>query len=605
MSGSSTLINKVSAKLEPIALKVARKLGYKTVEEAEKKAPAALQKGVEEAEYIARRNLDEPVRLKEPQRYAPVDRAAFEKEADRFNGETGFTLGDSRGPDAEDFNPDLANMYDTRTGFLKTDPDRLPAVSQPRTIDAEYREVPVGGQSVEPTRNKGKLLAGAAGATAFGASRADTEEPADLNDQRAPGGAEAGPSGSAQPPRTLQDRVSNVKQESSGVGPVANAELYGAALDSKKEQDAFDRSLQPLPGAPSRAEVNRRNADYEAAIKALKRDEVDTSGLEAKMKEARQAYKEQKDINRWSEVAQMLTNSITNYAAAVWGAKHGTGTVGLPDFAASDRDYRGRTKDARDEFQMETDLIDKERRGKFEKAQLAYEEKKDKAKGVKELADIATDMYGRDIQKYQTDVNYAREVNRDIERDKTEAARLKEAEKKNDTKLAQIVFDNMQQEERFIGSEASDLQKQASEIQKLVDEASSSSSKKADAALGALTQRAGLTEEQKDELADKPGSMFSVPAGEQANKIKQTLLAPIQQQLAATKQRLDYIRAQKARAGTVLGIPSQGDPAPASSSTTPPVSGMIRMKHKQTGAVKEVTREQAAKLPASEFEEVK
>jgi len=423
-----------------------------------------------------------------------------------------------------------------------------------------------------------------------GASR-NAEEPADREGKQAPaassaeGGAGDKPTGKSQPSDTLTDRVSDVNRQSTGVGPVANADMYAASLEPKK-QEQFESAISPVPEKPSKAGVSKRDRDYESAINSLARENVDTSDLDAQLAEARRAYREEKDINRWSEVAQMLTNSIANYAAATWAAKHGTGGAALPDFSATDRDYRARNKEAREEYQMESDLLGKSRKERFDRADKNYEVKKDQLRGKGDLLDSARSVYGQDMQGYESAMRTRRDEVRDANQRADDASKKTETEKKQERALANQIWDNMQQEEKL-------LQPELREIDTLLKKAQTAKSgKEQEAALGALAAKAGLSDEELEAIKEDPanqaegtlwGTNESTPKA--ASAVANKLYAPI-------KQRLDAIRAEKARAGAVLGV---GQAAPAATQPATPASASAAQAPAAPRAVTKKAVEEYAK----------
>lgn len=284
-------------------------------------------------------------------------------------------------------------------------------------------------------------------------------------------------------------------------------------------------------------------------------DDSAAKEYESEKAQARKEYESERDQLRFQEVAGMLGKALAQYGAAVEGAKIGM-PVGTLDFGKG-IDYGARAresyKDYIDELQELRDIRQKKERAKSDADKLKYEEQENQRKF--ELERQGKVLYGQ-LQQLET-------LGRAAEREDARGAR--QAEKGEGARLARETLT------------VNTIQKQIDDLDAIRRIPDKELKKQVDAYASKykLKNQAKLWGEEYD-------------PNELRDKLDAEIAALKQQQLAI------------AAGGGTTGVESSG----ASKGS----SGKIRVRHKPTGAIKELTQDELNQLKskpnANEFEQL-
>jgi hypothetical protein len=335
--------------------------------------------------------------------------------------------------------------------------------------------------------------------------------------------------------------------------------------------------------------------------KAKSADPVDTAAFDKQEQEAQELYNKRADRAEWLSLADRVGTALTRIGAASAGLKSGVDLSkidygkGYDQTAAQDRaatDYKmsagqigNKRKDAKDKQSFEQDSLDRE------------------AKALEPGYDFAKYQYGQKYDTYQQGLR-DQELNkrRGMDDAKTElnarsreerdAARAKEAQERQ---LRQLSVSDLNQQLKSAQEDA-DATRQAAAILATAPDLSKKGAEKLMTNYPGVMAKAGITPEQMasiEERAVSPGKLWGTNPDPKLKQqlIQEELLKPKLERITNLRQALDSVLGG-ARAASA-GQPAQ-EPAK-----------LVTMRHKETGATRELSPEDAAKLPKDQFEQVK
>ena len=105
-----------------------------------------------------------------------------------------------------------------------------------------------------------------------------------------------------------------------GVGPVANADMYGATLSNRVSGDSVPEEKKPTEVPDYSDSQYRKNVDtYLKTLRDLKPEVADTSVIDKEIQNLRQEYKDARSTNEKKELYQLIATSIAKLGAYKWG----------------------------------------------------------------------------------------------------------------------------------------------------------------------------------------------------------------------------------------------------------------------------------------------
>ncbi len=369
-----------------------------------------------------------------------------------------------------------------------------------------------------------------------------------------------------------------------------------------------DRPPPPPPEDPERQKVT----DAEKAVttllekitaaRAKSANPADQEEFDQAEHEAQRLYNERADRSEWLSLADRVGNAITRIGAARAGLKSGVDMSKIDygpgyDATASEkraaRDYEmslgntgRRRKQATDNQKLEQDRLDRE------------------AAAEMPSLDFAKYKFGQETDTYQQDRrDTAAEKRRELELRSTEA-RQAARDKATEDRAAKRAGESEDKQLRAL--RVADLQKQLAGEEKqgsavirgsqLIANLPDLSKKSVDRLMAGYPQvmgDAGITPEQLasiEERSTKQGWFgSSVDPKERQKLIQEELIKPKQERIRNLRQALDSVLSSSKK--------------PVEQTSEEPKT--LLMRHKQSGAEREVTPEEAAKLPKDQFEEVR
>lgn len=403
---------------------------------------------------------------------------------------------------------------------------------KPRDIDEDFGVFPADvsqGQIAPPTR--GKLNKPLAAAVAAGAA---------LTPEKA--------SGSPQNP------VSSMR----GIGPVANPDLYGAAIEKKQPSEPSAEAGVEAGDIIKIRDADRKRLDsrlqaYDNAVANLRKAGVDTSGFDAEAKELKAAYKEAKTRNEWLEVAQLVGQALARFGAYAQGARDGK--LIAPGMDIPSVDYSKRTGQEFEDYRTSLQDVATRRREASDAEREAYNSELRKLAlqdlGVKTEQNI----YDQQMASNRAEAQLQAGLRADARKDAAVSARESSALFNQASNIA----DDAARDEKAVAA-------QISNTQAALETYLSSSDKKQKEKAAAALAAAGVDTARVDAALDESGrGLFKLENPQQAKEalLSGGLLEPLRVQLEEIrkrKARAEYIMNKHMGAGTGTEKPQTAAP---------------------------------------------
>jgi hypothetical protein len=322
--------------------------------------------------------------------------------------------------------------------------------------------------------------------------------------------------------------------------------------------------------------------------------EVDQEKYSRKLDELSNAYKEYSTRSEWAEVAEMIGQSLVSMAASIAAAK--AGVFVDPRAYLRPTDWEARRGRRLAETETAAARVERERAVAEREAERLGRQKVGLAEQNLRLAereDEAATQAAKDKFKARIDSNLDKiKLISDLqERLRREEATRTEKASEVDKSLRSAQISQLRNE---IGKREEQLQA-VTEASLLLQAQKDLGRKEADKLVrtnAATMARAGVTPEllqRIDAESTKKGLIWdSIDQDKKKELIQQYVVAPKERELRMLQ-------------GQLSGILAGGEGgAPPAQPAQP--SGTVRVRHKKTGETRELTREQAARLPSTEFE---
>lgn len=361
----------------------------------------------------------------------------------------------------------------------------------------------------------------------------------------------------------------------------------------KKKVTVTESSTQgPVVGQPSDKEM-RSVLEALQAAKSMSASPADTADLDTQAKDAQRLYNDRADRAEWLSLADRIGNALVRINAANSGLKSGVDMTKInygPGYDASAAEQRA----ARD-YEMSLKNIGQSRSDRTYNQKLEQDRLDREARALEPRYDFEKYKYGQETDTYQQSLRDAETFKRRKEelasqeaRDLTKEGRqTKKEEKSEDKQLRALQVTDLQKQIASAQSEAQ-AASQAAQILSSQDDLSKKSAEKLMSSYPGIMAKAGITPEQMtaiQEQATEKGFIWdSVDNKKRQQLIQEQLIKPKQEQITNLRKALDGIL----------------KPAAAS----PETNALIKMRHKASGAERDLTPEEAAKLPADEFERI-
>jgi hypothetical protein len=575
---------------------IARKLGYKSADEAEKFIGAkAFSKAVDSEAAKGPRESILPTT-------APRQRTPYKSDEDPG---TGFTLINKSEPKSayEQYLDETARRESAKSEFRR----RLP----PTPVKSETPYTPRGSEtydeelesafsstekmpniSIKPNR---KVLAGAGlttGLTGAAMVAGTGREPTVLPSEE-------------ETPDTLAKRISIARSDQKPVSPTPVtpepaakpvSSVPGTPPEPETLDQQRDRLLKETQNTIDRGYTPTRSKT-KAALDNLKKTvdelpEVDQKKYNSRLEQLDSDYKEYSKRSEWAEVAEMIGQSLVSMGASIAAAK--AGVVVDPRTYLRPTDWEARRARRLGEYESAAGRIEKLRAADERENQRLSNQKiglEEKNVTLAEKEDEATSQAARDKYKAQIDNNLQKiKLIENLQQKLVdEAAKAGEVDKSlRSAQISDIRSEIAKREKELeAGTEASLLLQAQTDLGR----------KEADKLIktnATAMARAGVTPEilaRINEESTKKGLFWdSIDQDKKNQLIQQYVTQPKQQEL-------DRLRTQLSG---ILGGGVQSTPTTTAPATPPPAT--VRVRHKASGETRELTREQASKLPATEFE---
>ena len=489
-------------------------------------------------------------------------------------------------------NPQVKRIVENleRQGIPATDAEiakRLPRGSESA---AELESALQGTERLPevPTVPSGRTLAAGAG-LAGGAALYGREKP----------GAEPE---TPETPDTLAARVKSGLAAGGVTPPEAPAERKTGkpgeteeTLDQQRErlvretEDIINRGY-----TPSRTNTRNMLSNLETTINDLPK--VDQEKYSRKLDELSNAYKEYSTRSEWAEVAEMIGQSLISMAASIAAAK--AGVFVDPSAYLRPTDWEARRGRRLAETETAVARVERERAVAEREAERLGRQKVGLAEQNLRLAereDEAATQAAKDKFRARIDSNLDKiKLISDLqERLRREEATRAEKAGEVDKSLRSAQISQLRNE---IGKREEQLQA-VTEASLLLQAQKDLGRKEADKLVrtnAATMARAGVTPEllqRIDTESTKKGLIWdSIDQDKKKELIQQYVVAPKERELQMLRSQLS-------------GILAGGGGGPAATPAQPAQpSGTVRVRHKASGETRDLTREQAARLPSTEFE---
>lgn len=352
---------------------------------------------------------------------------------------------------------------------------------------------------------------------------------------------------------------------------------------------------------PSDQEV-RKVLDRIKAAREKSADPVDQQEFDKQEQEAQRLFDERANRAEWLGLADRIGNALVRIGAANAGLKEGVDLSqinygkGYDQQAALDRAAKG--------YEMSIGQTGRRRKGALEQQSYQQDRLDREASSLAPELDFQKSKYGNQYDTYQQSLRDAasdkrrqseitsqesREEARNKAREERDKKRLEEAE---DKQLRALQVSDLQKQ--ISGAEQdAEAAAQAAQILSSQDSLSKKSADKLMTNYPQIMSKAGITPEQMasiEERATEKGIIWdTVDPKVREQLIQQELIKPRQERIQNLRQALDKILAGRKPEG------GQQEAPPA----------MIRMRHTATGKERDVTPEEAAKLPKDQFTVVK
>jgi hypothetical protein len=342
---------------------------------------------------------------------------------------------------------------------------------------------------------------------------------------------------------------------------------------------------------PSRTNTRNMLSNLETTISNL--PEVDQEKYSRKLDELSNAYKEYSTRSEWAEVAEMIGQSLVSMAASIagvfvdpraylrptdWEARRGRRLAETETAAA-------RVERERAVAEREAERLGRQKVGLAEQ-NLRLAEREDEA-----ATQAAKDKFRARIDSNLDKIKLISDLQERLRRE--EATRAEKASEV-DKSLRSAQISQLRNE---IGKREEQLQA-VTEASLLLQAQKDLGRKEADKLVrtnAATMARAGVTPEllqRIDAESTKKGLIWdSIDQDKKKELIQQYVVAPKERELRMLQGQLS---------GILAG--GEGGAPPAQPAQPAQPSGTVRVRHKKTGETRELTREQAARLPSTEFE---
>jgi hypothetical protein len=353
-------------------------------------------------------------------------------------------------------------------------------------------------------------------------------------------------------------------------------------------------------GQPSDKEVQSVLEALQKA-KAMSASPADTADLDTQAKDAQRLYNDRADRAEWLSLADRIGNALVRINAANAGLKSGVDMTKInygPGYDASAAEQRA----ARD-YEMSLKNIGQSRSDRTSAQKLEQERLDREARALEPKYDFEKYKYGQETDTYQQGLRSAEssktrreELASQEARDREKEGRqTKKEEKSEDKQLRALQVTDLQKQIASAQSEAQ-AASQAAQILSSQKDLSKKSADKLMSNYPGIMAKAGITPEQMtaiQEQATEKGFIWdSVDDKKRQQLIQEQLIKPKQEQITNLRKALD-------------GILRKGDSSPKPASAVPEAPpALIKMRHKASGAERDLTPEEAAKLPADEFERI-
>jgi hypothetical protein len=349
-------------------------------------------------------------------------------------------------------------------------------------------------------------------------------------------------------------------------------------------------------GQPSDKEM-RSVLEALQKAKSMSASPADTADLDTQAKDAQRLYNERADRAEWLSLADRIGNALVRINAANSGLKSGVDMTRInygPGYDASAAEQR-----ASRDYEMSLKNIGQSRASRSEQQKLEQDRLDREARALEPRYDFEKYKYGQETDTYQQGLRSAESSKTRREELATQAARdlqkearqTKKEQESEDKQLRALQVTDLQKQIASAQSEAQ-AASQAAQILSSQKDLSKKSADKLISNYPGIMAKAGITPEQMtaiQEQATEKGFIWdSVDEKKRQQLIQEQLIKPKQEQITNLRKALD-------------GILKKGD---SSSSPTEAPPALIRMRHKASGAERDLTPEEAAKLPADEFERI-
>lgn len=427
-------------------------------------------------------------------------------------------------------------------------PDSTPVSRSEAVVDNNPTQVdPIAGsRAVAPSLRDRNIGLGALGLSGMAATTSGTLANMSKQQAPAPGSFPDRPTGAtgewdSEETEAKPARSRNV-ESTMGVGPVANADLYGSAIKQTPQAEP----TAPVPVDVSATELRSAVKAYENSLKALPK-EADTSEINDEIRTLRQEFRDAKTQNEKNELYQLIASSIAKFGAYKWGSERGQVIGDKLDIPTID--YGKRTEQSMKELSLGLDEAGSRRRSLEE----TVRENNRLAESARQRAGEA--RIGAESTVYKQKSDNARDdlrFSRDLELQKQKPA---------EDKQGQLI--------RSEGAkQVEDARKKLDQLEP-VDKAVNALVKKGDLSQARqLASSQGMTDDEISSVED-PGGMSDWTSSEEK---KANILAAIKRQIESIKRpaEQELQQAVKLRQHGV-DLPSQaGAAAPSASKAESP-----------------------------------
>jgi hypothetical protein len=358
-------------------------------------------------------------------------------------------------------------------------------------------------------------------------------------------------------------------------------------------------------GEPSEKEVQSVLEALQRA-RAMSASPADTADLDVQAKDAQRLYNDRADRAEWLSLADRIGNALVRINAANAGLKSGVDMTKInygPGYDASAAEQRA----ARD-YEMSLKNIGQGRSDRTSAQKLEQDRLDREARALEPKYEFEKYKYGQKTDTYQQSLRDAealkrreKELTSQEARDLSREKRLSKADQeREDKQLRSLQVTDLQKQIASAQSEA----QAASQAAQILSGQKDLSKKNADKLMSSypgIMAKAGITPEQMtaiQEQATEKGFLWdSVDEKKRQQLIQEQLIKPKQEQITNLRKALDGIL------GKGDSSPKSAAGAPAAAASESP-SRLIRMRHKASGAERDLTEEEAAKLPPDEFERI-